>query len=188
MRAAMRTIIALSGISLVVFTALVGKELVDDDEPPRTANAPPPGTVAASSTRYALPTSPNLATGSSATPAAERTSSPKRALVDALQQELDPLRLRATVISELERSGSNQPAFRERGSALGAALVASQLVSGFHCFAAGCYFELTTELRPEQVQIVIRERNKHAPDMLIAITAASPPNNLVVLLNNNEVL
>ena len=174
---AMRTIIALSGVSLVVFTALVGKELVDDDEPlHQTPTTQPPAAKAQSIAR-----SPPLAVQVDE-PAPAKPPRPNEALYEALDRPGDEMQ-RSLVISELEKSGGEEAEFRAQGYALGASLVAAGLASDFRCFAAGCYFAVAKPFATGDEASIVRARDQHAPNALLAITGGAPPNKLVVLIN-----
>jgi hypothetical protein len=181
MQAAMRTIIAISGLSLVVFTALVGKELVDDDDPPQH----PPSIPAPTAKPQSIARPPPLVAHHEDF-AAAKPSRPNEALFAALTQPSPHEMQRSLVIAELEKSGSEEAAFREQGYALGASLVAEGLASDYRCFSAGCYFAVAKPFAKGDEASIVRARDKHAPNALLAITGGAPPNKLVVLINYKE--
>jgi hypothetical protein len=173
----MRTIIAISGVVLVVLGALLGRELVEDTPSPETslpATAPP---RTASIAPRTLPSTLD-------SPVQPRPQEPNAALLAALNGTVPGEQQRSLVIAELEKSGNGEPQFREQGNAFGANLVAAGLASDFRCFAAGCYVIAKPYSAGGEPRIV-RARDELAPNALLAITGGAP-DKLVVLINNKE--
>jgi hypothetical protein len=175
----MRTIIAFSGVTLAVLVALLGRGLVDDDTPTTTKASPttsPPRK--ASITPRQLPSTPESP--------AEGRDEPNAVLYAAIN-ELTDARQKSVVVAELAKSGTTaEQRFLDQGNALGASLVAAGLASDYRCFAAGCYFTAAKQFVQTDERTVVRERDKHAPRAVLAITGGLPPDKLVVLVNHKE--
>ena len=107
------------------------------------------------------------------------------ALAPILSSGLGPSDKATALISSLRDSGAPRPDFSSTGGRIATLLIAQHVVNDWDCFAAGCYFKISSSEDMETLHAVIRTaRSSVDANNILILTSDQFPNRLALIIPN----